>query len=546
MRRLCLVISFALMAVLCFAAFSWAMDTVIYDATDKYIVDSTERVILKVYTQETTLGSGDYSAFLEVRNSVGTFELRTDYDQTKIVVTDISGSTPTQLSGILGSSVYTLHDGTVTPLTSPNIGASFDQDTGTLSVLCTTNGMPGFHAMKLTIQNNALVTCGTANGKTYSYGSGSYGSDTQCVGGTPDNSAFPAAGNTVTWRCSGNGATSGTCSASQLAAPGACGTADGRTYPYGSSSYGSYSQCAPGTSSNTAFPTAGNSVSWTCTSGGVTSGACSASQSATTPGQCGTANKTYSYGSTGYGADTFCAPGTSNPSNPSFPTAGNTVTWTCTNDGISSGTCSASQTAAPGACGTASKTYAFGSTSYGTDTFCAPGTPNPSSPAFPAAGATVNWTCTNGGVTSNCSASQSTTPPAKPDLVVTYSSVGGFGTNGVSFNANVTIANIGNAAAGPFTVKLYISPAKTLSNATLLTNGTQTVTGLAAGQSLTLTFRSLKFNSLPLHTPMYAIAVVDADNQVGENNENTSCPSVGTPSNYPGQSNFYCADYEVL
>jgi hypothetical protein len=36
-------------------------------------------------------------------------------------------------------------------------------------------------------------------------------------------------------------------------------------------------------------------------------------------------------------------------------------------------------------CGTAAQAYANGTTSYGTDTFCAPGTATPSSPVFPAA-----------------------------------------------------------------------------------------------------------------------------------------------------------------
>jgi hypothetical protein len=44
-------------------------------------------------------------------------------------------------------------------------------------------------------------------------------------------------------------------------------------------------------------------------------------------------------------------------------------------------------------CGSASKAYAYTSTSYGGDSFCGSGTPSPSSPAFPAQGVTVSWTC---------------------------------------------------------------------------------------------------------------------------------------------------------
>ncbi len=46
--------------------------------------------------------------------------------------------------------------------------------------------------------------CGTANGKTYPYTASGYGSDTQCAAGTPSaNWLFPAAGATATWTCSG-------------------------------------------------------------------------------------------------------------------------------------------------------------------------------------------------------------------------------------------------------------------------------------------------------------------------------------------------------
>jgi hypothetical protein len=62
---------------------------------------------------------------------------------------------------------------------------------------------------------------------------------------------------------------------------GSCGSANGVAYANGSSSYSPYAQCASGSSSNTSFPSAGNTVSWTCsgTNGGSASGTCSASQS---------------------------------------------------------------------------------------------------------------------------------------------------------------------------------------------------------------------------------------------------------------------------
>lgn len=45
-----------------------------------------------------------------------------------------------------------------------------------------------------------------------------------------------------------------------------------------------------------------------------------------------------------------------------------------------------------GVCGTANKTYDSTATSYGADTYCSTGSPS-SSPSFPAAGASVTWSC---------------------------------------------------------------------------------------------------------------------------------------------------------
>jgi hypothetical protein len=62
--------------------------------------------------------------------------------------------------------------------------------------------------------------------------------------------------------------------------------------------------------------------------------------SAPITGVCGTANKTYSIGATSYGTDTYCSAGTASAS-PTFPAAGNSVTWYCTgsNGGSNSPTC---------------------------------------------------------------------------------------------------------------------------------------------------------------------------------------------------------------
>lgn len=59
-----------------------------------------------------------------------------------------------------------------------------------------------------------------------------------------------------------------------------------------------------------------------------------------------------------------------------------------------------------GACGSASKGYAFSASSFGSDAFCSAGTASPVSPAFPAAGGSVSWTCSalNGGNAPACTA----------------------------------------------------------------------------------------------------------------------------------------------
>ncbi|BFT94460.1 MAG: hypothetical protein MNSN_02160 [Minisyncoccus archaeiphilus] len=68
--------------------------------------------------------------------------------------------------------------------------------------------------------------------------------------------------------------------------------------------------------------------------------------------------------------------------------------------------CTELQSVVNGECGTANKTYSFNATNYGSDSFCAIGNPSPVTPAFPTEGNTVTWTCSgiNGGSAANCSA----------------------------------------------------------------------------------------------------------------------------------------------
>ena len=103
-----------------------------------------------------------------------------------------------------------------------------------------------------------LGVCGTANGKTYPYPTSSYGSDTQCsVGTTTNGGAFPAAGGTANWQCTGlnGGGLSGICSASQAAAPAG-----------GSCAFTHYN-CITGTSSGTTGDTA-TLYKWDCNAPG--------------------------------------------------------------------------------------------------------------------------------------------------------------------------------------------------------------------------------------------------------------------------------------
>lgn len=72
-----------------------------------------------------------------------------------------------------------------------------------------------------------------------------------------------------------------------------------------------------------------------------------------------------------------------------------------------------------GACGTANKIYAYNDAGYGADTFCSTGSASPASPAFPAQGASVPWTCLGSGGGSNASCSSSRdNPPSPPDLII--------------------------------------------------------------------------------------------------------------------------------
>jgi len=81
--------------------------------------------------------------------------------------------------------------------------------------------------------------------------------------------------------------------------------------------------------------------------------------------------------------------------NAAGPVTSNVVTLTVSTDGV---------------CGTANKTYAATTTSFGSDTLCSAGNSNPATVAYPGLGQTVSWTCQgiNGGANSSCSAKRNT------------------------------------------------------------------------------------------------------------------------------------------
>lgn len=110
-------------------------------------------------------------------------------------------------------------------------------------------------------------------------------------------------------------------------------------------------------------------------------------------GTCGTNARTYSSSETAYSGN-FCATGTPNPTNPSFPTPSSYTLWTCNGlNGGSSTTCTASRSAnLGGVCGTAATAYPANATAF-SGSLCTVGMPSPVIPTFPAQGGSSAWTC---------------------------------------------------------------------------------------------------------------------------------------------------------
>jgi hypothetical protein len=124
------------------------------------------------------------------------------------------------------------------------------------------------------------------------------------------------------------------------------------------------------------------------------------------PGVCGTANgKTYPYGTAGYGSDTQCSLGTASPLN-GFPASGGSASWICTNGGPSNPTCTAYESAGPTLTanpasippgGSSTLTWTSTAASCSGVNFSTPGNPPSGSSTVSSIAATTTYTITCGG-----------------------------------------------------------------------------------------------------------------------------------------------------
>jgi hypothetical protein len=129
---------------------------------------------------------------------------------------------------------------------------------------------------------------------------------------------------------------------------------------------------------------------------------------ATLTNACGAAATTYVYSASAY-SGTYCVMGTPTPASPSWPSAGNSTTWTCPVTSGSPISCTATHSPAPvaGVCGAAATAYPYSASAY-SGALCSTGTASPTTPAFPAVGSSSSWSCLgiNGGSSPSCTASR--------------------------------------------------------------------------------------------------------------------------------------------
>lgn len=284
-------------------------------------------------------------------------------------------------------------------------------------------------------------------------------------------------------------------------------------------------------SSGTASAVTGNGPwNWTC--GGS---ACVAWKTgALQKGACGTAiNNSY------YNAPTegLCSVGAV-MATPVLNTSKDKWIWEC--NGVNGGekaSCEAAKSATStlqnGECGTANgKTLAAAPT--GAD-LCKKGTAS-NDPA-PLSGSDYVWKCNgiDGGTPANCRAIKMGSRPGpgddgrgNADLVISFDSFSNCCSTNVPATYTITVKNQGSGPAGPFKVKGYISEDDKIDfplkgplwgdQSTYVWS----VSGLAAGATASNSNITATFGNYAIHHWYNLIQVVDADNEIGETNENNN------------------------
>ena len=342
---------------------------------------------------------------------------------------------------------------------------------------CSNGALSGSYTNQSCTVNPAPVngSCGNANGVAYAYGSTGYSPYAQCGSGSPSTTAFPAAGSSQSWTCSGTngGSASGTCSASQNA-PASCALPWGGTIASGSS-------VTAYQSSSATSPTLCSSISQTrtCTNGSLSGSYTNQTCTDLTPvnGSCGTANGlTYPNGSTGYSPYTQCKNGT--PSTTAFPAAGATQLWDCSGQsGGAKASCSASQAGNPCAATTISGCVLPSTASGSSAGSCNTGYSG-----------TCSYSCANGTWSTNSNACT-----ALPDLTAGNTAVSpasGITNQAESFSG--TVSNIGIGTASNFPNIIQVANSAITATIAMLNAGSiaSLAPNASAAVSATYTFSS--------------------------------------------------------
>ncbi|HPI39843.1 MAG TPA: hypothetical protein PLJ21_03515 [Pseudobdellovibrionaceae bacterium] len=293
---------------------------------------------------------------------------------------------------------------------------------------CSNNGFDTTsESANLTAQgrnNDLLGTCGDAQGSYTSIETVFRNGFCQSGSPVPSSPQFPEPGMNMTYSCVGRDEIIN-CSVSRnqihgLPINGQCGSAQG-TYSTGSTTLRAQ-LCMAGTAqpSSPSLPTPGGTNSYTCLGAdGGTSATCSvtlAQGNLMVNGTCGAAQGSYLATDLTYRSP-LCSQGTANPINPVFPNSGTSTTYSCQgSNGGTSVNCTMTRdltNTGPvnAVCGLAQGSYSYSETSFRTP-FCNVGGLS-TSPGFPSAGSSTNYTCNglNGGTSITCSVSREMTPP---------------------------------------------------------------------------------------------------------------------------------------